>query len=134
MLAFLDTRSDLDIYLEEGESPLSIKSELLSGRLVSGPWPSWSIRTLTLGIDANFARDHGNGRTGARFEGEVLHIRLAEAAYADLVRENIFSERYALRDGSKICIAPYNHWQYSREYTTLKDGLDMLKEHGRIKD
>lgn len=131
MLAYLDHQCDLTVWFEEEEQLSGIKGRIFTGKLVKGLYPRYQIGELTLGVDSIFAKDHGNYRTGARFSRNrtYLDVRISEAAYADLIRQRIFSERYALRDGSKITIVPATHDDYRLGYQMLRDNLAFLQEH-----
>lgn len=122
MIASIDTRYDLDIYLEYTELE-DLKQDVLEGMLVRGK----KVVPLLLAVDDAFAIEQGNRRIGARFLGDMLEVKLSIAVYKDLIREKIFSERYTLCDGSKICIGLADDARHIMHYHLLQDEIALLE-------
>ena len=126
MIACLDESYDLEIYLEGDEGPES-GTEIIEGMLLRVLGHSKKIVPITFGVDDIFAREHGNYRVGARFERETLDVRLSRAAYRELCKDEIFAERYTLRDGSKITISEAVNPRNSLHYWLLQDDITLLE-------
>lgn len=128
MIASLDERYDLHIYLEDSDLT-DMRTEPLEGMLVR--YAAKKTFPFSLGINDAFATEHGDRRTGAHFEGERLELRLSQGAYTDLQRDRIFPERWSyMRDGSKLIICLADDPRQYLDYLLLQDEIASLEGFG----
>lgn len=126
MIASLDERYDLHIYLEDSDLT-DMKNEPVEGILLQYGGEKKTM-PLSVGVNDIFAMMHGDRRTGAYFEAGRLELRLSGAAYADLQRDRIFPERWSyMRDGSKLTICRAEDPRQNLAYLLLQEEIASLE-------